>query len=133
MWFTSIKSKIITLLDYQLKAKYSTTYPNLTVTDRGQNPTDAVFPCVYVNELMGSELAKTLETGVVDAVQSDLQIEVYSDISQTEADYVAGTVMEIMVGLGYSIIVKPYPMNANGVYRIVARYRRTIGSEDNIF
>ena len=132
MWFTDIKSKIITLLDYQLKAKYSTTYPNLTVTDRGQNPNDAIFPCIYVNELTGRELGKTLEIGV-DAVQSDYQIEVYSDISQTEADAVAGTVTEIMVGLGYSIIVKPYPMNANGVYRIVARYRRTIGSEDNIF
>ena len=131
MWIERITPMVMTILTVKLNAKYHDKYPDgINVTNKNQNMTAADLPCVYVQELSMMELARELEPGEYSAVQSDLQIEVYSNMSQTEAKQIANAVTDIMSDYGYGAMSLPYPMNGNGIYRTVSRFRRTVGSDD---
>ena len=131
MWYENITPMVLTILYLRLSDEYQDKYPKpIKITSKGQNLTDADLPCVYIQELSTMELGRELEPGEICAIQADYQIEVYSNMSQDEAKKIAGSVTQVMKDLGFGVMVLPYPVNMNGIYRVVSRFRRAIGSDD---
>jgi hypothetical protein len=94
-------------------------------TDTSETPSE--FPCVYFNQIGSRETATDMENNE-NAIESTIEIKVYSNKTQYEARRVAARQADILRELGYQRFYGPEPIpNAStGIHRVVARFRRII-------
>lgn len=93
-----------------------------------ENGTPPSLPAVCVKQLNNSDTAIDLENNE-NAVLSEIEIQTFSNKSQTEAREVMNRQCDIMRTLGYIRITGPLPVaNAAspGIFRMTARFRRTV-------
>lgn len=93
-----------------------------------EQDTPSRFPAVCVKQLNNSDTAVDLENNE-NAVLSEIEIQSYSNKSQTEARKIMSLQCDIMRGLGYDRTSGPLPVaNAAspGIHRMTARFRRTV-------
>lgn len=134
MWVNEKQSEIYTLLEYYTKSKLSGVYKNLNFTKEEESslPTNE-FPNVLIKFLNGKEKAQTIKGTTINAILCTIQIDVTSNKTQGlyVAEDVIWTVVESAKRLGFELFYSPEPMTTgNDTKRIVARMRRTIGSND---
>lgn len=134
MWINEKQSEIYTLLEYYTKSKLIGVYKNLNFTKEEESslPTNE-FPNVLIKFLNGKEKAQTIKGTTINAILCTIQIDVTSNKTQGlyVAEDVIWTVVESAKRLGFELFYSPEPMpTGNDTKRIVARMRRTIGSND---
>lgn len=130
-WILDIENKVFSLVQAKVKPKLIKKYPDLNFTTSDINTTvKAKFPCVYIHALAGSELARNNDETGIHAVNCAIQIEVYSNKSQSDNKRVMAEIIEAMSALRYTANQTPYNSNENTTYRMICRFRRKIGSED---
>ena len=134
MWVNEKQSEIYTLLEYYTKSKLSGVYKNLNFTKEEESslPTNE-FPNVLIKFLNGKEKAQTIKGTTINAILCTIQIDVTSNKTQGlyVAEDVIWNVVESAKRLGFELFYSPEPMpTGNDTKRIVARMRRTIGSND---
>lgn len=105
-------------------------YPNTSFTTSDRVAKDPKFPTVYVHEMSGSELARDLDGTSINAIRSTIQIEVTDNESMARAREVMQNVVQTMKTMRYEVNTMPEFSNTPTVYRVVARFRRVIGSGD---
>lgn len=137
MWNNTINSIIFTKFKTYAKniliAKYSTTYDNINYTRQLRSQSPATFPTVLFQKLQSSEIGQDLSGQNINGIISNIQIDVITNTSQTDAERIADACMESMKKMRYNVAGDLIIDNSElDVYRIIARYSRVIGSNDII-
>ena len=126
--FTRIKQEF----SQDLRAEYSMSDTGNFSTVSNSN-VSAVFPFVYVNALPAVEKGGDMQGESINGAQFTFQIDVIDNKSQTRARKVMTEVLRIMKSMGFEAIAIPsFEGTQDNTHRMVARFRRTIGSGDVI-
>lgn len=94
----------------------------------------AQFPAVAVEQLDNADAARDLENSE-NGVNSVIQIQSFSNKSVTEARNVINIACDAMRTMGYARTFGPEPilnMSDTKIFRLSARFRRFVGSIDDI-
>lgn len=122
--FTIVKARVVP----QISSKFSTY--NFTMTDMGSTTT-TTFPTVYIHQNGGIETPVSIENDMIESVNLTMQIDVMTNTTQTDANYVMAKVCDVMKDLGFTIVSMPTFNNLTEVYRSTARFRRYVDSTDS--
>lgn len=133
MWATEIDTTVLSRLRSRGYADLRKNYPNINFTDDDRAPIDPKFPTVFYINISSAERGQTLDGKSMNALLHSVQIEV-SDNSQTNSTVkaVMNKICDYMKDMGYEIVNMPFFQNTDTVFRMVARFRRTIGANDVI-
>lgn len=131
MWaknvFTSVYSRVSANGRIRLRSKY----PQVVFTSNTPKTKITSFPTIIISAMDSMDTGKTFEGKQVNATYSNIQIEVITNTSQEDADYVADVCYDLISDLSYSASTKPMPASTqDSEYRNIARYRRVVGSDD---
>lgn len=134
-WFTQIEEKVFTRIQYNLKQKDGAKYPELNCTTKGENISAEtglpnVFPTLYLVTMQSGERGSDLEGSGINAVLSYIQIEVYTNTSESDCKKIMTDVVLEMKSIRYKAVALPVTTTRNGVSRSIARFRRVVGSDD---
>ena len=94
--------------------------------------TDAVFPFVFVRSLASSEAGEDLEGNTINAAFLSFQVDVYDNRTQSRARNVMDEVIRIMKTMRFQVLSMPEFDASSDEPRITARFRRLIGSGDEL-
>lgn len=131
--FDLLESTITTYLEYKVRNKLGTKYPDLNFITEPQDDTDYKFPCVYVNELAMTETANTLSHKSINAVDYSIQIQVSSNKKKSISKEVAYAITDILHNdLGFRITTMPLYMKQATIHTYNLRANRLVGSGDKI-
>lgn len=128
----TIESKVYTRLKNNVSETFISKYPSYTVTTSDKRPAKMTYPYVYVHEMTGIERGNTLENDVISALNVTIQVEVYSDKSQTVTSDTMKEIVRIMKSMRFSVSAFPENLNTDSLYRKVARFARLIGDGDTL-
>jgi len=128
----TIESKVYTRLKNQVSETFMSKYPSYTVTTSDKRPSKMKYPYVYVHELPGLERGNTLENDTISALLTTIQVDVYSDKSQSVTSDTMKEIVRIMKSMRFSISAFPENQNTDSLYRKVARFERLIGDGDTL-
>ena len=133
MWATEIDTTVLSRLRSRGYADLRKNYPNINFTDDDRAPIDPKFPTVFYINISSAERGQTLDGKTVNALLHSVQIEV-SDNSQTNSTVkaVMSKICDYMKDMRYEVVNMPFFQNTDTVFRMVARFRRTIGANDVI-
>ena len=133
MWATEIDTTVLSRLRSRGYTDLKKKYPNINFTDDDRAPIDPKFPTVFYINISSAERGQTLDGKSVNALLHSVQIEV-SDNSQTNATVkeVMSKICDYMKDMRYEVVNMPFFQNTDTVFRMVARFRRTIGANDVI-
>lgn len=133
MWATEIDTTVLSRLRSRGYADLKKNYPNINFTDDDRAPIDPKFPTVFYINISSAERGQTLDGKSMNALLHSVQIEV-SDNSQTNATVkaVMSKICDYMKDMRYEVVNMPFFQNTDTVFRMVARFRRTIGANDVI-
>lgn len=133
MWATEIDTTVLSRLRSRGYADLRKNYPNINFTDDDRAPTTPKFPTVFYINISSAERGQTLDGKSINALLHSVQIEV-SDNSQTNATVkaVMSKICDYMKDMRYEVVNMPFFQNTDTVFRMVARFRRTIGANDVI-
>lgn len=130
-WFLNILPFIFTQVDYMLTKRDDAPYPKLNCTSKSQN-TITQFPTLYLHELQPIEAGNDLVNDGVNAVISTMEVQVWSNVSETECKAILADAVLEMKRFGYSVTMFPDVRTNNKISWGAARFRRTIGAGDTI-
>ena len=131
-WIMELETKVFTILKTKLRNKFKKDFPHLYVTSSDQTQETPVFPTVYIHMMGGSENNRDMEGYSVNALECTFQIEVTTNTTQEDARKVMFEVVNAMKSMRFFVVTSPEFGNQNNMYRLVSRFRRTIGSNDTI-
>lgn len=139
MWATEIDTTVLSRLRSRGYTDLKKKYQNINFTDNDRAPTTPKFPTVYYINISSAERGQTLDGKTMNALLHSVQIEVSDNgtpVANKPQNYATKDVMskicEYMKDMGYEIVNMPFFQNTDTVFRMVARFRRTIGANDVI-
>ena len=135
IWVSEIPDKVFTRLkgnfSKALKTEYKMTNSNFSSSAFSDTP--SVFPFVCLKLLQPSEVGQDLEGTCINGALFTFQVDVTDNSSETTAKIVSDEVLRIMKKYGFDAVGMPYSdTSTKGTFRIVSRYRRTIGANDTL-
>lgn len=130
-WFSQIESTVFTYLQYELRNKLLAPYPDLNCTTKSQSTTPSVFPTLYIHDLSPIEQAQDLENDEVNAVLATIEIQVFSNRSESETKQIISTAISLMKDAHWNITLFPDPQTRDKVSYAIARFRKLV-TENNI-
>lgn len=131
-WAFELENTIFSIIKVKATKLLKDKYPNIYFTTTNINENTPKYPTVYIHELGGYEVGKDLEGVSINGVIETLQIEVYSNTSQSDAKYVISEVADIFKEMQFEIIAFPEMKNETNIYRSIMRVRRVIGNGDSL-
>lgn len=130
-WFAQIESKVFTQLSYMLSERSGAPFPKLKCTSVSQNEI-TVFPTLYLHELQPVEAGMDLVNTSVNAVLSTIEIQVWTNTTELECKKILTAAIMEMKQLGFNVTMFPSITTESKIRWGVARFRRMIGSCDDI-
>lgn len=128
MNYTEILDRVFTQVSYMLKKKY----PDLNCTTKGENIGTSKFPTLYMYELPPLEMGNDLENATINAVQSTIEIQVYTKNNETLCKEIMSEATSEMKRFRFSVPTMPTVSTMDTISTGVARYRRIVGSGDTL-
>ena len=128
MNYTEILDRVFTQVSYMLKKKY----PDLNCTTKGENTGTSKFPTLYMYELPPLEMGNDLENATINAVQSTIEIQVYTKNNETLCKEIMSEATSEMKRFRFSVPTMPTVSTIDTISTGVARYRRIVGSGDTL-
>lgn len=125
-----MESVVTTQLRIRVTNMVGESYPDISFTNMSSDKTPT-FPNVYIHELESAELGNTLENKSIRAIRENLQIEVATNTTKTDAKNVANACSLALKQMSFSLLSMPVYMRINNVHRFVIRAQRTVASGDN--
>lgn len=125
-----IQTRVFSRIKNQYPAALITKYPETYFTTSDRVSQKPKFPTVYVHEMSSSELGRDLDGTTINAVRTTIQIEITDNVSMSNAKEVMNYVVIVMKAMRYELVTMPEFNNTPEIYRVVARFRRVIGSGD---
>ena len=132
-WYSEIESTIFTLLQYVLVEQIGAPYPTLNCTTSSQNESlENVddFPALYVHLLPPVEMGNDLYNEDIAALRATLELQVFSDESESECRQIMNACIKEMKKLHFNISMFPDPQTADKKYYAIARFTRIVAGGD---
>lgn len=123
-WFSQIESTILTIIQYELQGKLLAPYPNLKCTTKNQYTNPSEFPTLYLHMLNPLEEAQDLENDEVNAILATIEMQVFSNRSETESNKIMTKAISVMKSLHWSITMFPDPQTNDKISVSIARFRK---------
>lgn len=136
MWVRDREYDIYTLVKARTLRKLGTKYKELYFTQDDEQIVETQLPTVYIHNMPGAEILKTLDGQSINGMLFTFEITV--TVSKKQGQAVASEVIWEVISqfkkLRFDIIMSPVPTRSNNaaVQQFVARVRRKIGANDNI-
>lgn len=127
-WYDKTLDIVFTKLSYWVKKDMVEKYPNIRFTTTNQNDT-TIYPTVEFKRLDGNEKGADLEGETINAVESNIQINVFHNKNQEVANEVMWSCINAMKKLKYKTTM-PIFQNEATVKCCTCRFSRVIGSGD---
>lgn len=132
-WFSEIESTIYTILQYKLTYVDDAPFPDLNCTTSSQSESlEGVndFPTLYVHMLPPTEIGNDLYNEDVAAIRATFELQVFSDISESECRKIMNACILEMKKLRFNVSLFPDPQTSDKKYYAIARFTRVIASGD---
>ena len=121
-------------LQQKLKTDIDAPYPELALTSKDVSDEPPGFPCLFVNSLGEPTNGNDFQNNQC-YITSTIELQSYSAEtpvgSQTQARQIMDAAGDVMISMGYQLIAGPY-QNNKGYFRTIARFRRLVGSGDEL-
>lgn len=130
LWFTELENKFYTRIKYQLKDRSEAPFPKLNCTTVNQVSTPSKFPTLYLHELKPVEMGSDLYGKQIAALLYTLEIQVYSNVSETDAKEIMAQVIAEMKKMSFEVREFPDVSTNNKISTAIARFRRIIAYAD---
>lgn len=131
MWTKNIFTSVFSRVSANGRIKLQPKYPKINFTNSTPKSKITSFPTVVISDMDSSDTARTFEGDEVNATYSNIEIQVITNTSQEDADYVADVCYDLISALSYGASLRPKPNSTqDNEYRNVARYRRAVGKDD---
>lgn len=129
MWYSEIESKIFTLVEYEMKKKY----PDLNCTTVSKDDNPAQFPTLYLHEIQPVEVGNDLDNADVNAIMETIEIQVWTNSNEYTCRNIISDAISVMKTMRFNITMLPNVQTVNNTQYAIARFRRVIGSEDELY
>lgn len=130
----SVWNKVNRKLQQALKTKEDAPYPKLVLTSKDVSDGPPGFPCLFINSLGEPTDGSDFQNNQCYIV-STIELQSFSAESptgsQTEARQIMDAAGDVMISMGYQPIAGPFQDN-RGYFRTIARFRRLVGSGDEL-
>lgn len=128
-WYSEIENKVLTYVKAYMKEEY----PDIDVTSKAYDVYPTEFPALYLHELSPVEVGQDLDNTTVNAVLSTIEIQVFTDGTETDCRGIMTDAISLMKKLRYNVVTFPDVLTNNNIAFAVARFRRVIGSGDALY
>ena len=131
-WYEQIESQIYTVVSHRMKnALYGKTSKTIKFTSVGENEGTPYFPTCYIHELEPAEFGGDLHGHSINAVLETMECIVYSR-DKNETKLILNECVFQMKRLGFNVTAMPIISTDDNIHNGVARFRRVIGSDDQL-
>lgn len=133
VWYSEIESTLYTHLQYKLADMVGAPYPQLNCTTSSQSESIDnidIFPTLYIHMLSPIEIGNDLRNEQVAAVNATIELQVFSDVSESECRKIITSAVQEMKSLHFNVAMFPDPQTADKKYFAIARFTRVIASGD---
>ena len=136
MWVLDKEYELYTLVKSRASKVLGNKYTELYFTQDDEQIIETKLPTVYIHQLPGAEMAKTLDGKGINAMlfTFEITITVSKKQGQAAANEVIWEIVRQFKKLRFEIMMSPTFTSSNNaaVQQIVARVRRPIGADENI-
>ena len=129
-WFSQIESTVLTYIQYVMKDKSGAPYPKLNCTTKSESTTPSEFPTLYLHNLTPIEQGQDLENDEVNSVLATIEIQVFSNKSEDEANKIMTTAISFMKSLRWNVTMFPDPQTNDKISYCIARFRKLVTKND---
>lgn len=129
-WYSQIESSVFTYIEYMLTGKLLSPYPDLNCTTKSQSTNPSVFPTLYLHNLTPIEQGQDFENNEVNSVLSTIEIQVFSNKSEDEANKIITSAIQLMKDLRWNVTMFPDPQTSDKVSYTIARFRKLVTKND---
>ena len=132
-WYSEIESTLFTKLQYALADRIEAPFPNLYCTTSSQNESiENVddYPTLYIHLLSPMEMGQTLKNTDVVAVRATIELQVFSDQSETECRRIITAAIQELKALHFTVSMFPDPQTKDKKYFAITRLTRIIANGD---
>ena len=131
MWTKNIFTSVYSRVSANGRIRLVSKYPKINFTNSTPKSNITSFPTVVISDLDGNDTGRTLEGNDVNATFSNIEIQVTTNTSQEDANYIADVCYDLITTMRYGATLRPSPNSIkDNEYRNVARYRRLVGKGD---
>lgn len=132
-------SRIVANFSEDLKIKYKmqkltagglTTWRNFSTSQVSE--TAPIFPYITIIELAGQEKGQDLEGSSINAALFTFQVDVFDNKNESRARECMKEIVRIMKSMRFQVNTMPLFDSKPQEYRIVARFSRLAGHDDNL-
>ena len=89
LWALEFKNTLYSLFSYNLKKEYGTKYKNLNITQDEDLEGVAVFPTVLFQQISFTEVGKTLDGQLINAIRPIFQITITFKGNRSDLENIA--------------------------------------------
>lgn len=129
-WFFDIENLVFTNIKVNASKKLRDKFPNINFTTSNRTQGSPIYPTVYIHENEGQEKGQDLENKTINAVLSNIQVEVITDTSKDDAKKIASVCTDILKNMSFNITALPVFEEGSSYYRLIMRCSRTFGNAD---
>lgn len=127
-WYSYIEATIYNKVSKGVKAVYGNT---LNTTSESVDPTNAVFPTLYIHELEPVERGQDLDNTTVNAILCTIQADVFTHTKADCTKILRLTTAQMKL-LRFNVPAMPIAIQESAdVWHGVVRFRRIIGNGDS--
>lgn len=131
-WYSQIESTILTYVQYMLQEKQSAPFPNLNCTTKSQSTKPSEFPTLYLHNLTPVESAQDFENDEVNAVLATIEIQIFSNQSESEVNKIVTQAISCMKDLRWNVTMFPDPQTNDKISYAITRFRKLVTENDII-
>ena len=129
-WFFDIENVVFTNIKVNATKKLKDKFPKINFTASNRTQGSPIYPTVYIHENAGAEKGNDLENKTINAVESNIQIEVITDTSKDDAKKIASVCSGIIKNMSFDITSLPVFEEGSSYYRLIMRCSRIFGNAD---
>ena len=130
-WFALIESNVFTQIEYMLVKRNDAPFPKLRCTSVSQSEITS-FPTLYLHELQPVEVGMDLTNESVNAVNSTIEIQVWTNTKELDCKNILTQAIFEMKRMGYNVTMFPSVVTDSKIKWGVARFSRIVGSGDDL-
>lgn len=131
-WAFELESKIFSIVKARTEKALLKEFPNARYTVTSLPKGDFTqYPTIFIHELPSDEVGNDLDNTTINALLYTMQIEVYTNTSQSDARQISAYIGNAFKQLHFEVTSMPeFSANGQTYYCSIMRVRRVIGSGD---
>lgn len=127
---TKVNARLLQRLKVDEDAPYYGKTLNLTSVS---DDTPSSFPTLNVNSLGEPQIDDDLDSIEQKAIISTIELKAYTDTTLTDAKALMNYAGDVMIGMRYALIYGTEILSDVSPYCVIARFRRTVASGDELY